>query len=242
MTKEQRERLIGRLEHECGRMKNKFAILVDRARESLEVKKISINELKVLIKHSSRNNLVKLFEKMKRKKISNLFYVLSEYWSFFDYEFLALIIERHCPELKTELDKYVDSLKTFCRRRLCEIPSDIFETTKGRKNNLYVKCGQEVYKMKLETAKDLEHKLSELLDTELYLLHVQEGRVEIIFDSYCNLNDKIPLSNQQNKQLSEMGVTSLRYGKNASVLLWSNTADASQSTDSYSVKDTEHCV
>ena len=65
MTKEKRERLIGRLKLESGKMKNKFAILVDKARASLQQQNISANDLKVLITHSDRNELVNLFKKRK---------------------------------------------------------------------------------------------------------------------------------------------------------------------------------
>ena len=214
MTEEERERLIGRLKLESSRMKNKFAILVDRARASLQQQNISASDLKVLVEHSSRNELVNLFKKKKKSiKILDLFCALSDYWSFFDYEFLGLIIERHCPELLSELKKYEDQLKMFCHRRLCEIPKDIFKTKKGHKNNLYVKYNQKVNQMKLETAKELELKLSELLDTELHLLEVQEGCVELVFHSHCDLNKNIPLRRYQQLQLTrEMEVIQLRIG------------------------------
>ena len=140
-TKEERERLIARLEVESGRMKDEFAILVDRVRASLQDQNISPSDLRVLITHSDRNELVKLFKKNK-KNIPDLFCALKDYWSFFDYEFLAAIIKRHCPKLITELDNYEDRLKTFCRRRLCEIPSNIFKTKKGHRNKVYIKYNQ----------------------------------------------------------------------------------------------------
>ena len=211
MTEEERKRLIGRLKLESGRMKNEFAILVDRAKESLQQKKVSAMDLEVLVMHSTSNDLAILFKE--GKNIHELFCDLSKYWSFFDYEFLALIIKRHCPELSSELDKYEDHLKIFCQRRLCEIPSDIFQTKIGHKYNLYVKYNQKVDVMKLETAKELELKLSELLDTDLYLLEVQEGCVELVFHSLCDLDKNIPLRRYQQLQLTrEMEVIQLRIG------------------------------
>ena len=211
MAKEEREHLIRQLMVESGRMKNEFAILVDRVRESLEQKSISVNNLRVLITHSDRNEVVNLFKK-KKTNITDLFCALKDYWSFFDYEFLAVIIKRHCPELKPELGNYEESLKLFCRRRLCEIPSNIFKTKKGHKNNLYIKYNQKVDKMKLETAKQLQHKLSELLETQLYLLEVKEGCVELVFDSFCDLDDQFSLSKQRKEQLRNMGVLEIRNG------------------------------
>ena len=210
MTENERERLIGRLTIESQEMMDKFAIFVDRTREALEHKQVSVNDLTALIKYSSRNCLVKIFKR--KRTIFDLFYALSDYCSFFDYEFIGLIIKRHCPELISELDKYEHEFKMFCRRRLCEIPSDIFKTRKGDKNNLYIKYDEKVDMMKLETAKQLEHRLSKLLETELCLLEVQEGCVELVFYSLCDLDENIPLHRWQEKQLTEMEVIQLKFG------------------------------
>ena len=237
---EERERLIGRLEHESGKMKNEFAILVDRARESLEQKKISIDKLKVLTKYSNRSDLFDLFEKMHMRKrtISDLFCALSEYWSLFDYEFLAVIIKRHCPELQSELDVYEDQFKTFCKRRLCEIPCDTFKTKTKQKKKLYVKYNKKVDEITLETAKKLEHKLSELLETELYLLEVQEGCVELVFYSLSELDENIPLHKYQQLQLIKMEVIQLRIGDYSFPSKCSNTTGPVSDTESDSGNET----
>ena len=210
MTKEERDRRICQLKFESSEMKSKFAILVDRTREALEIKNIAPADLEVLVMHCERSDMIKLLKK--KKTIRKLFCALSEYWSFFDYEFLSVIIERHCPELKSHLNNYEADFKTFCKRRLCEIPSDIFRTKKGHRNNLYVKYNQSVYQMKLETAQKLELKLSALLKTTLYLLEVNEGCVELVFDSFCNLDEIFPLSSRIKEQLGRMGVIKLENG------------------------------
>ena len=239
MTMEERERLIGRLKLESGKMKNKFAILVDKARASLQQQNISANDLKVLITHSDRNELVNLFKKKKNSKsIPDLFCALRNYWSFFDYKLLSLIIERHCPELMSELDAYEDNFRTFCRRRLCEIPKDIFKTKKVHKNNLYVKYNQKVDQMKLETAKELELKLSELLEIELYLLEVQEGCVELVFHSLCDLDENIPLRRYQQLQLIKMEVIQLRIGDYSFPSMCSDTTGPVSDTESDSGNET----
>ena len=69
-AKEERKRLIARLEVESGRMKNEFAILVDRVRASLQDQNISATDLRVLITHSDKNELANLFKK--KKKYSRL--------------------------------------------------------------------------------------------------------------------------------------------------------------------------
>ena len=224
MTKGEKDRLIGRLKLESGKMRNKFADLADRTREALEKNKTSVKDLELLIKFSDRNNLVNLFKK--KKTVYKLFYALSDRCSFFDYEFLSVIINRYCPELKPLLDDYEAHFKTFCQCRLCEIPSDIF-TKKRHTNNLYVKYNQSVDQMTLETAKDLEIKLSELLKTELYLLEVHEGCVELVFDSCCDLNDQFPLSKQQKEHLDKMGVIRLNYSNYTHSLIKDANGDLS---------------
>ena len=204
LTQGERERLIGRLTMESDDLRKEFALVVDRARESLEKQKLTSKDLQVLIKHATKN---KLYDVFKRKKtIHKLFLKMTDYWSFFDYEFLSLIIKRFCRELLVDMANYVLEFKKYCQRRLCEIPADVFKTRPNEKNNLYVKCDHYLDKITLKEAKDLELRLAKLLDTELYLLRVEEGCVQLVFGSLCDLSTKFPPNQLQKEQLFEMHI------------------------------------
>ena len=207
LTQGERERLIIRLTMGSDDLRKKFALVVDRARESLEKQKLTSKDLQVLIKHATKN---KLYDVFKRKKtIHKLFLKMTDHWSFFDYEFLGLIIDRFCTELQADMARYEMEFKKYCQRRLCEIPADVFQTRPNEKNNLYVKCDHYFDKITLKEAKELEERLAKLLDTELYLLRVEEGCVQLVFGSLCDPSTKFPLNQLQREQLSEMKILCL---------------------------------
>ncbi len=205
LTKKRRERLLAQLEVESGKTQDKFAILVDRARESLENQRIACNDLKVLVSHSQKNRLINLLEQS--KTIAGLFFELRKYWSFFDYEFLSVIINRHCPELKSELNEFVSSFKEFIKRRVCEVPADVFKKREDDEYNLYVKYSHDFDKITMEDVKQLEYKLSDLLGTDLYLLEVEEGCIRLVFYSSCAITTS--LNTEQIEDLKELGVSRL---------------------------------
>ena len=138
--------------------------------------------------------------------ITKLFLALGDYWWFFDYELLSLIINRHCMELKPELELYITSFKEYCERRICEVPIDVFKE-RGDEYNLYVKCDHNFDKNTLSDVKDIEGKLSDLLETELYLLGVEEGCVKLVFTNLCAITS--PLTLKQMEELKELKVIHL---------------------------------
>ena len=166
-------------------------------------------DLKILVTYGEKNKLFNVFKK--KKKPTKLFLKMKDHWSFFNYDFLGLIIKGFCTELQPDFEKYILEFKKYCQRRLCEVPADIFETRPNEKNNLYVKCDHYFDKLTLKEAKDLECRLSDLLATELYLLRIEEGCVQLVFGSLCDLTTKFPLNGQQKEQLSEMGILQLYH-------------------------------
>ena len=220
LTKGRKERLLAQLELDSDNMQNKFAILVDRARASLEEQNIACSNLKVLVSHSRKN---KLFDLLDRSgSINDLFLKLRNYWSFFDYEFLSVIIDRHCLELKPDLKDYVSSFKEYCKRRICEVPADVFSKRTDDEYNLYVKCDHNFDKNTLDDVKKMELKLSNLLDTDLYLLGVEEGCIKLVFKSLCAI--ATPLSDRQVDELKNLQIFCLESN---SVVYFENSADDS---------------
>ena len=206
LTQGQKERLMGRLKLESDEIRRRFALVVNRARESLEKQKLMSEQLIILIKHAygEENELNEIFER--NITIKELFLALFDHWSFFDYELLRLIINGFCTELCREMEDYIAEFKKYCQRRLCEIPVDVFKTRPDETNNLYVKCDKSFDKITLEEAKELELRLSKLLDMELYLLRLEEGCVQLVFRSLCDLSTKFPLNQLQKEQLREMKI------------------------------------
>ena len=205
LSNEDREKLLARLKRESGKMQDKFAILVDRTRESLEKQNISCNNLKVLVLHSQNSRLLHLLDKS--RSITDLFIELWSYWSFFDYEFLSVIVNRHCSELTKELRKYVFSFKEYCERRICEVPVRIFDRSGEIEYKLYVKCDHKFDKNTLKDVKELECQSSDLLDTDLGLLGAEEGCMKLVFNSLCAIST--PLKPEQVEAISKLGILRL---------------------------------
>lgn len=180
---------------------------MDRARESLEKQSMKCSDLSVLVRHSTKNRLFGLIQDS--KSIAELFLRLADYWSFFDYEFLSLIIERHCQELKQDLKNYESSFIEYSKRRLCELPTDVFEN-RGDGQNLYVQIDRNFDMITVEDIKKLEGRLSELLKTELYLLKIEEGCILLTFLNLCGVSTLTTLNIEQVKAFNAMKVMRLR--------------------------------
>lgn len=201
LSEEKKESLLGRLKVQSDDIRSEFAILVDKTRGSLIKQGISSQDLKLLIEYSNNSRLYNLFEK--EVEITDLFFKLRKYLSFFDYEFVGLIIKRHCPELTNDLENYKSALKIYCKRRAVEVPADVFKREDADETSLFVKCDKSFESVILNDIKDLQSRLSELLGTDLYLLRVDDGCTELVFDAMCPI---FPLIKSQRQQLSEMGI------------------------------------
>lgn len=82
MTDGKGDQLITQLKFGSGAIKDKFAILVDKAKESLlnKKQKLSPNDLIGLLNLSERMHLADLFKQQHHWKIPSLFDQLCEYW------------------------------------------------------------------------------------------------------------------------------------------------------------------
>ena len=204
MSEGERARLIAQLQVESNEMQDKFAMLVDKTREELERQNKTGQDFQVLVKHCHKSKLYHIFQK--HNSIKTIFLKLSDYWSFFDYEFLGMIISHYCQSLIANLDSYIEHFKAYCQRRLCEIPIDVFKTKQAHKNNLYIKCDENFEEFKLIDLKTIEIKLSKLLDKELYILRIDEGCIEVVFNSLIEMDDVFPLREYQLDILFDMGI------------------------------------
>ena len=196
-----------RLVFESDGIKTKFAVLVGRTSISLGRNNVSVGHLKLTFTSLGLDELV---EKLHDESdLNEALMKASKYWSFFDYEIVTSIISTYCVDLQQEVESYISSFKIYCQRRLCEVPIDNFETEIHKKTTkLYVKM-DETFTISLNEVKRIEAKLSGLLDTDLYLLTMKEGCIELIFSCLRKINLLFPLNSQQEEDLLEMGVLRL---------------------------------
>ena len=208
LTKEEREELKAKLTVESKDMRSKFATLVGLMNKSLQNNKVSVSELTLTFINLDLDDLVEKLhdETDMNKAISKA----SRFWSFFDYEIVKTIINTHCAHLQQKMESYESDFKTYCERRLCKVPMDSLKADIPSKtsNILHVKI-DETFKIKLCKIKEIEARLSCLLDKRLYLLEVEYGCIELIFTYLGKIKLTLPLNSQEEEELSEMGVLRL---------------------------------
>ena len=210
LTTEQREELIAELKVESEDMRLKFATLVSLMNKSLQNNKVSVSELTVTFQTIDLDELVEILED--ETDMNKAMLKACDFWSFFDYEIVKNIISTHCrddADLQQEVESYESDFKTYCERRLCEVPMDSLKADiPSKTSNLHVKI-DENFKIKLCRIKIIETRLSRLLDKRLYLLKVEDGCIELVFNYLGRIKLSLPLNSQEEEELSEMGVLRL---------------------------------
>ena len=169
LTKSEKETLLTRLCDNVERVKMTFAILVSKTLRSLKAHAINYTQLKVLMKKylPKKNNL---FSKEKEETLDQIFLAFHDYWSFFDYEFLILIISTFCTELEKEKNEYISTFNKFCKRKVSEVPTNFTSIASGKYFFLWVKIDREFDSLTMSELKELEVKLRHNTKMDLSLL------------------------------------------------------------------------
>ena len=210
LTDQQGQDLKAQLTYESQEIKKKYAILVGNTIESLQNRNITVGHLIVTMKDSHAKTIVKRMEKETSGDLIKALHIISEYWSFFDYDLLSIIIKGHCGKdsnLQSSLSSYESEFKKYCQRRLCEIPAD----TLGAKMD----GDHQYFTIKLDdTAKNITEvtgfdikvqnkRLTSILGTNVCLKDFKDGCIEFV---YIAADEDFTINDQQKKKLSEIGV------------------------------------
>jgi len=168
--------------------------------------------------HKQKPLLLNQLDEINRAKTAEeVFHILRDYHSFFNYGVIESIIGWFgTPDNKKQLEAYKERFKGFCKRRTFECPPDIFGhcADKG-KSDLVVKL-QGAMDPSLTDVTDLRYTLSDILEVKpdtLYLYGIKEGCVELMFQvpSFI-VEDIFPLSVEQERSLPSIGVSRLTCG------------------------------
>ena len=214
------------LEYCTKRISDAFARLVIHTLDSFAKKKVSMNRILVWLKHLElykplEKHLPLLGKRMKTirkaEDMEQLFDILSDYWSWYNYHLLEELI--HVFGDEDELNKYIGEFTTFLTKRL--VPSqDSFSfgtgCGKGQKPML-VKVDKDWEGIHLEQIWEFHHNIATILNLPpdvLYLSSVSKGCICLKFlipDSISGY--VIPLCKLQKKALAAAGVFMLKCGK-----------------------------
>ena len=206
LTENQREELLTKLSDEFEAIKFKFSSLAYQTLQSLKDSGKNPGDLYALIeeyvpkKHEILNDL------MTKEKIDEIFN--RNYWSFFDYELLALIIENCCPGLNEKLSEYVTTFNVYCCRKVSEVPTN-FTSMSRRHFVIRVRLGKEFSSLTMKEIKELETSLRKITQIDLSISKFELGSIVVVFLSLSEEDDMLPLSEEGKQKLLELGVLEL---------------------------------
>ncbi len=215
------------LEADSMKMEIQFSALVSDLLKSLQTRRIS--EESVVASLAGFNTLKKVFVgrrnqcvfRAQRRKldkcstIADVWKIIADYFSFFDYEMVDQITNSlGTDEDKEKMKLYKTCFIEYARRRLVkgEISSDSREDT----DIMIVKLDSSYDNCELSRLKLFEWNLSSILnlnDVVLKLVKIDDGCIELTFllPSFIT-SDIFPLSTDQERALQSQGVLQLHCG------------------------------
>ena len=231
LSKKERRALEVQLDGECKKIEIKFGTLVFRTKESLISQNVSVKKLASCLIDLKTYKAVypnkpvlfhRLDDILNAKDIDEVFLILSDYRSFFNYHIIEYIIDMlGTIEDKERLCTYKEELKYFLKRRIFECPENVCKQLDGDyKEDLVVKIGQSQYETELcmMEISSYQQTVSDILGlniVSLLLCHITKGCVQLTFQiPYFVVADgkTFPLDSKQMDALKANGITSLKCG------------------------------
>ena len=151
--------------------------------------------------------------------IPMVFMVLNDYFSFFNYHIIEHIIEElGTEEDKSELQRYIESFNEYANRRVFECLPGFGPVSDADHADMFVKVDSKYDKYTVAEIEEFRHKLSEILRVSTQgisrLCRVDKGCFQLIFQVASFVQQEIfPLSREQEKALTTIGVIKLTCGK-----------------------------
>ena len=145
LSEEERSMLMGRLIVDSKDIQSKFSSLLFHTERSLTSEKVSIRSLKVLLLpykisyHESDDDVSKILLKA------------FQHCSLFSFQIVRDIIDHlGTSDDKERLAKYEASFKDYCKRRLCEVPTEVLNPSgSGEEKQFFVKTDK-IFDVQLE--------------------------------------------------------------------------------------------
>lgn len=150
------------------------------------------------------------------KSIEDLFNVIVEYCSFFNYDLIKCMIEEFgSAKDKEKLKQYEEEFKQYAKRRVYECPSNIsVGVSQDSCAKLHMKLDSRYDVYSLKGLQEFQFStLSDILKVSphvLLLCKLDKGCIELTFQTPFFVQEKVfPLSTYQENILSEIGILSL---------------------------------
>ena len=243
LTNEQQQELRGRLRSESREIMIKFQELVSATIESLIRQSVSQDKLvSHIMTLGAFDSVLKepqvpvLCHRLKELKAANtmyeIFLVLNDYFSFFNYQLIEHIIKAlGTEEDRAELQRYKESFNQYAKRRIFECLPEFGPVSDEDHADIFVKLDSQYDNYTVAEIEEFRHKLSDVLQVSsqgiLRLCRVDDGCIQLMFQVPSFVQHEIfPLSGDQEKALSAMAVIRLsceEYQFLVSFSLWNKT-------------------
>ena len=153
------------------------------------------------------------------KTIHEIFLVLNDYLSFFNYQLIECIINELGTEKdKAKLQRYKDNFNQYAKRRIFECLPEFGPISDADHADIFVKLDSQYDNYTVVQIEQFRHKLSEVLHLSfqgiLRLCRIDKGCFQLMFQVPTFVQQEIfPLSREQEKALAAMGVIKLTCGE-----------------------------
>lgn len=227
LSESQQSDLTVRLEEDYRKITLQYANLTSSLRQSLCHRQITpvmlagyLMEVRTLtpITKSEKHELGDHYQEIKNAKdVMEVFEILHNYSSFFDYDIIEFLINQvGCSEVEQKLKSYKVCFEEYCKRHVFECP--FYSQKNSKSSDIVVKIGEvaKLDQFTLNSLKRFQLRLAEIFGIKkrtLRVCGVAEGCVEITLQVPLAYEMLIfPLSPEAESQLQDLGITSLSCG------------------------------
>lgn len=175
LSADEKSLFIGRLEFESKLMEEEFIAFVATTGLSLQDNNVSPHHICRILEDFGMPGL-------SGETTSSAISKISKNYSFFNYRIMKIIINEWGNDTdKERLYAYEAKFKEYCKRRICEVPTDVLTSDLKANIKLRIKTDKS-FDVPASEINSLAYELSKLLDTPLLLCKVSDGCVDFVFN------------------------------------------------------------
>ncbi len=209
----QQQRMISQLAIDTEEIEDEFAFLTCEIGSSFSQRNVDLSKLKIYFSsleyvkarvptaNAADERLFNpILEKInKAETITDLFGLLANFWSWFNYRLLERTSKKFGCENEIDLfAKYLDKLKNFLKRYVYEMPSSVHHPKKLKGyTSLSCKLSDSIRKAKASDIQLIQSGLERVLEVDsltLVLTSIKTGCVELVFMVPESMEKYFPLS------------------------------------------------
>ena len=213
LSENQKQRLLGQLESDSQSIRIEFATLVHSTEMELKGNNVNARMLKQKFHYYDASLTIEFTE---AGNIEEVFFLANDYWSFFNYDLLAYVIDVFNLS-KQNLESYKEKFVEYCQRRLCECESNMAgsHNESGRRIVMKLDDKMSIQTTKLQDLRRLQDQASKVTGVPIMqLLRIEAGCLHLIYRiPHKSINKINSLSEEQKLKLAKIGILSVTCEK-----------------------------